>query len=130
MPMLPDPDTLLAVADRIARHAAVLRRHADVLGASVGHATWHGTAARSFALEALEVCATLRRSADRLDAAANALRRHAARVRAVLHDLAHAATAVLMTTEAATGAAVGATVDIARATGQAGERVLDSVGLG
>ncbi len=91
MALLPDPDTLLAVADRITRHATAIRRHAQVLAAAVGHTTWHGAAARAFAGEALEVCVSLRRSADRLDDAASALRRHAARVRAVLHELARAA---------------------------------------
>ncbi|WP_375482713.1 hypothetical protein [uncultured Jatrophihabitans sp.] len=87
MSLLPDPDALLAVAGRIAAHAAALRRHAHALGWSVAHTTWHGTAAHAFARDAVEVCAALRHSAGRLDAAAAALRGHAARVRTVLDDL-------------------------------------------
>ncbi|WP_375497466.1 hypothetical protein [uncultured Jatrophihabitans sp.] len=118
MSLLPNPDTLLAVAGRIARHAAALRRHAELLAASLGHTTWHGAAARSFAHEALEVCASLRRSAERLDSAAAALRQHAARVRGELTVLSRATTGALHT--------AGVGVHVA---GDVAHEVLDVVGI-
>ena len=140
MSLLPDPAALLAVADRITRHAASLRRHAQLLVGSLAQATWHGHAARAFAHEAMEVCLSLRRSADRLDTAAGALRRHAARVRTELDVLARTATgaahlagtAVDVAVDVAgdvAGGAVGGAVHVAGGAAHAAGRVLDAVGI-
>jgi uncharacterized protein YukE len=136
MSLLPDPTTLLAVADRITRHAASLRHHARLLVGSLAQSTWHGAAARAFAHEALEVCMSLRRSADRLDAAAGALRGHAARVRAELDVLARTATgaahlagsAVQVAGDVA-GEAAGGAVHAAGGAVHAAGRALDAVGI-
>ena len=125
MSLLPDPDALFAVADRIERHASAVRRHAEVLSRSTAGNGWHGTAARTFAAAALEVCLALRRSADGLDAAAGALRRHAAHVRAVVDGLARAAVGVVEV--GSVGARVGSSA-VQAVTGTAGH-VLDAVGV-
>lgn len=121
MSLLPDPDALVAVADRITAHATAVRRHAQLLAGSLGHTTWFGAAAQAFAHVALEVCGSLRRCAERLDAAAAHLRQHAARVRAALDELA----------DAAAGAArVGLhAVQSATELGHAAGHVLHAVGI-
>lgn len=84
---LPDPAEMRAIADRIAAHAAATRAHADRLGRRVQYTEWHGGAADTFRTASDFVLANLRRSAGRLDAAADALRRHAAQVQEVLDRL-------------------------------------------
>jgi uncharacterized protein YukE len=88
MSPLPDPGELLAIADRIAAHARSTRDRAGHLAAGAGAARWHGTAADAFHGQVRLVVSGLRRSADRLDDAADALRRHAYRV---MEKLAHLA---------------------------------------
>jgi hypothetical protein len=85
--LLPEPAHLFAVADRIGDHASASRHRAAHLGAAVSAAGWHGIAADAFHAQAHSALATLRSSAGRLDAAADMLRRHAARVRAVSDDI-------------------------------------------
>ena len=77
MPPLPDPQELRAVAARIAAKAAAARAEAAFLQAAVAGVRWHGTAATAFDLLSGDVIGGLRRSATRLDDAADALRRHA-----------------------------------------------------
>jgi uncharacterized protein YukE len=84
---LPDPTELDALADRIADHAAAARARAWRLGSSVAAADWQGLAATAFRGEAHVVVAGMRGAAGRLDDAADALHRHAARIRPVISDL-------------------------------------------
>lgn len=87
MSLLPDPHELLAIADRIARHADAARTRADQLAAAVDSADWRGAAADVFHDKAHGVVTGLRTSAGRLDDAAAALRVHAHRVAHVLAEL-------------------------------------------
>lgn len=91
MSPLPDPEALEAVAARIAAHARAARTRAHRLATAVGGTDWSGVASGAFDLMAEDVIGGLRRSADRLDDAADALRRHAAAVRQVLDCLRRAA---------------------------------------
>lgn len=88
MSLLPDPDEIYAIADRIAAHAVAARARANQLGTAIAAADWHGFAADAFHVTADGVLGGLRRAADRLDDAADALRRHASTVRRVLDALA------------------------------------------
>lgn len=80
MALLPDPQELRAIAARIGSAATAARAQAAHLQARVAGVAWHGAAATVFDLLAGDVVTGLRRSADRLDDAADALRRHAANV--------------------------------------------------
>lgn len=84
MPLLPDPDELLAVADRILAHAGAASARADALAGAVSAADWHGPASDAFHHCSSGVLAGLRSSAGRLADAAAALRNHAHRVAEVL----------------------------------------------
>ncbi|HET6877862.1 MAG TPA: WXG100 family type VII secretion target [Jatrophihabitans sp.] len=88
MSPLPDPDELEAIAARIRAHATAARDRAVRLDRLVAAARWRGVAAAAFDGLAAEVVAGLRRSAGRLDDAADALLRHAANVRHMLATLA------------------------------------------
>ena len=77
MSLLPEPQEVRAIAARIAATAGAARAEATFLQAAVGGVRWHGPAATAFELLSCDVIGALRRSADRLDAAADALRRHA-----------------------------------------------------
>lgn len=88
MSVLLDPAELAAIADRIAAHAAATRDRAFRLDHAVSATGWTGLAASAFDHEARMVTDRLRNAAARLDTAADALRRHAARVSALLADLA------------------------------------------
>jgi uncharacterized protein YukE len=90
MPLLPRPEELLAIADRIAGHAGAARTRADTLARAAAAAHWHGAAAAAFRDSADAVLSGLRWSAARLDDAATTLRAHAHRVAGVLADLRHA----------------------------------------
>jgi len=79
-----DPGELHAIADRIARHADAVRSNAAALAAAIAHDHWRGTAAEVFAAEAGSLLADMRAAARRLDDAADALRRHAARVQGLI----------------------------------------------
>lgn len=81
MSLLSDPAELDALADRVSAQAVAARARALGLAASVAAVTWHGVAARAFALEAHTVIAGLRSAAAHLDDTADALHRHARRVR-------------------------------------------------
>lgn len=87
MSLLPDPDEMYAIADRIAGHASAVRSLANQLGTAIAAADWHGIAADTFDLVAGDVLGSLRSAAARLDDAAAALRRHARNVRHVLDVL-------------------------------------------
>jgi hypothetical protein len=80
------------MASRIGAHADAARAEARRLDATVARLRWDGTAAAAFLLLAGDVIAGLRTSADRLDDAADALRRHAANVAAALESLVRGAT--------------------------------------
>jgi len=95
MSLLPDPVDLVAIADRIAAHAATTRDRATRLDQATAATGWTGPAAASFEVEARLATDTLRGAANRLDDAADALRRHAARVGAILNDLVHLGSAEL-----------------------------------
>jgi hypothetical protein len=88
MSALPNPADLTAIADRIAAHAAATRERALRLDHAVAATGWSGAAAAVFDAEAHVAGAALHGAAGRLDDAADALRRHAARVNALLDDLA------------------------------------------
>ena len=87
MPSLPDPDHLCCLASRITSHACLARQEAHRLAVSAGAVTWSGFAAATFDAQAAEIVWSLRRCADRLDDAADALRRHAAVVGHVVDTL-------------------------------------------
>jgi hypothetical protein len=87
MSFLPDTAELVEIADRISRHAASTRARALQLGSAMAAADWHGIAADAFSGEAHVAIAALRSAAGRLDDAADALRRHAGRVAAVVDEL-------------------------------------------
>jgi uncharacterized protein YukE len=98
MSILPDPAELLAIADRIGSHAGAVRARAHQLGRAEAASGWSGLAADAFRLEAADTVAALVGAAGRLDDAADALRRHAARVRQaleLLHALEHRAAALV-----------------------------------
>lgn len=95
MSVLPDPADLAAIADRIAGHAAAARDRASRLDRAVAAAGWTGSAASAFHLEAQVASDTLRSAASRLDDAADALRRHAARISGLLAGLIRLGTAEL-----------------------------------
>ena len=95
MSALPDPAELAAIADRIAAHAAATRDRAAELDRAVAATGWTGAAATAFGLEAKMATDTLRSAASRLDTAADALRRHAARTSGLLADLARLGSAEL-----------------------------------
>ena len=84
---LPDPAAMLATADRIAAHASAARTRAGQLAAAVSAVDWRGVAADAFHGQAHLVIGGLRASADRLDDAADALRRHAHHVAAKIAEL-------------------------------------------
>jgi uncharacterized protein YukE len=86
-----DPGELRAVADRIARHAAAARAQAGAIGAHLAQPGWAGVAARAFHTHARALMRDLRRAAQRVDDAADALRRHAANVEHALAGLARLA---------------------------------------
>jgi hypothetical protein len=88
MSLLPDPAELDAIADRINRHASAARARAEHLGRAVAGADWRGLAADAFHGEAHVAISGLRSAAGRLDDAADALRRHARKVGAIVDDLA------------------------------------------
>ena len=92
MSLLPDPAALYAIADRIAGHASAARERAARLDGAVSATGWRGMAASAFDGESRFVTATLRNAADRIDDAAQALRRHAAEVAALIADLEHLGT--------------------------------------
>jgi WXG100 family type VII secretion target len=101
VPSLPDPDHLVTLAARVSAHAALARQEAHRLTGAAGAVTWSGIAAQAFDAQAAEIVRSLRRCADRLDDAADALRRHAAAVAHVLdilrrlgHDALEVATAI------------------------------------
>jgi uncharacterized protein YukE len=117
-----DPADLDAIADRIAGHAHAARERASGLAAALAPASWRGVAAAAFEAEAQLTIAALRSAAGRLDEAADALRRHATRVRAVLADVADLGLDAVHTAE-----------DLARDPGHllddAGRLVRDGAGL-
>jgi hypothetical protein len=87
MSLFPDPIVLFAIADRIAEHASAARARAGDLGRAIDAADWHGAAAEVFGWTAQGVLLGLGRAGARLDDAADALRRHAAVVRALVDAL-------------------------------------------
>jgi uncharacterized protein YukE len=95
MSLLPDPHELRAVAARVTAAAAAVRAQAAHLQARATGVAWQGAAATAFELLAGDVIAGLRRSADRLDDAADALRWHAAAVERAITALLHASSEAL-----------------------------------
>jgi hypothetical protein len=95
MSALPDPADLVAIAARIAAHAAATRDRAVRLDRAIATTGWTGTAAAAFHLEAQPATDALRTASARLDAAADALRRHAGRISGLLADVARLGVAEL-----------------------------------
>lgn len=85
--LIGDPAELRAIADRISRHADAVRAGAGTLAAAVAGDRWHGFASDVFDAEAAALIHGMRACAARLDDAADALRRHADRVQAVLDEI-------------------------------------------
>lgn len=81
-----DVSELYRIADRIARHADAVRAAAGTLAAAIANDRWRGIASDAFSAEATSVLRDMRAAADRLDDAADALRRHAGRVDALLAE--------------------------------------------
>jgi ABC-type transporter Mla subunit MlaD len=79
---------MIELADRITAHAQATRRRAGEIGAAVGAVHWRGTAADAFYGQANVLISGLHSAAGRLEAAADALRRHAYRVLEKLEQLA------------------------------------------
>jgi uncharacterized protein YukE len=77
MPAAPDPEYLLAIAQRIDAHADAARADAARLSAAIVGAHWRGKAADAFHEHAHAVVVLLQACADRLADAAGALRVHA-----------------------------------------------------
>jgi len=78
-----DPAALDATARRINHHADDLRARACRLAAAADGVRWHSTAAGEFRRDVRGLAGGFRRAADKVDDAADALRRHAATVRQV-----------------------------------------------
>ena len=137
-----DPDELHAIAGRISRHADAVRRTADRLSAQLGTTRWHGAASRAFHGQAGCAVLSIRRSAGRLDDAADALRRIAsnltdflADVRRTLQDAGHAVTDVsqlagdLLTHRSVLGRDLGHVLeDLGDVAGGVGHAAADVVG--
>jgi uncharacterized protein YukE len=113
----------MATADRISRHADALRARATALIASASRTRWQSRAATSFRHEVDGIARDMRRAADRVDHAADALRRHARTVERELHALQVAASA-------AAHAATAGTLGVAHAAEHAGHSALHAMGLG
>lgn len=93
-----DPAALDAAAWHINRHADELRTRACRLAAAADGVRWHSTAAGAFRRDVRGLAGGLRRAADDVDDAADALRRHATTVRHVRAAIAaaeHAAAAAV-----------------------------------
>jgi uncharacterized protein YukE len=84
MSLFPDPVELRALATRIDAHAGAARTRAHRLRGALAATGWSGVAARAFGGQAHLALAGLGTAADRLETAADALRRHADHVDAVL----------------------------------------------
>jgi hypothetical protein len=84
--VLPDPVDLMAAADRIAGHATAARDRAGRVDAALAASPWRGFAADAFAEQAHLATGLLCSAAAGLDSAADALRRHAGRVSALVTD--------------------------------------------
>ena len=78
-----DPAALDAAARHINRHADDLRARACKLAAAADGVRWHSTAAGAFRRDVRGLASGFRRAADKVDEAADALRRHTATVRHV-----------------------------------------------
>lgn len=89
MSLFPDPGEMFAIADRIAAHARTVRARARILHRAVDSTGWQGPAATAFRVSADGVLLALASCADRLDDAADAMRRHACTVRKELDVLDH-----------------------------------------
>lgn len=85
MSPLPDTSYLYARADQISRHAETLRSRAADLVAAAGQTRWHSTAAAKCRAEIDGIARRMRHLADRIDDAADHLRRHA---RTIDHEIA------------------------------------------
>ena len=84
MSLLPDPAELYATADHIGRHADALRARAAQLASAAANARWESTAARAFRAKVDALGHDMNRAANRIDDAAESLRRHAGRIEAEL----------------------------------------------
>ena len=132
MSLLPDPAELYATADHIGRHADALRGRASHLSAAAADAAWESPAARAFRAKVDALGHDMNRAANRIDDAAETLRRHAGRIetelaleRAVVHraeQLAHDA-------ERLAHGAVHDAQNLARGALHAGGSLLSLVGL-
>ncbi|HVM27794.1 MAG TPA: WXG100 family type VII secretion target [Mycobacteriales bacterium] len=114
-----DPDALEAGARRLAAAASSVHRCAGRLAATGRDLHWRGEAAEAFRASLADDVARLRRTAESLEDAADAMHRHAAAVRERLAALAAARAAALeladRTAASARDAVAGAAGDVAGA---------------
>ena len=139
MSLLPDPAELYATADHIGRHAEALRARASHLASSAANARWESTGARAFRAKADALGHDMFRAANRIDDAAETLRRHAGRIetelaleRALVHDaerLAHGAERLALGAVGLGQRAVDDAQSLARGALHAGGSLLSLVGL-
>jgi uncharacterized protein YukE len=125
MSFLPDPAALFATADRIGRHADALRLRASRLAMAAANARWESPASRAFRAEVDALGRDMNRAADRIDDAADTLRRHAGLIEAELdleRALVHGAGRVAMGAVRGVETVAGGLLD-------AGQSVLSMVGL-
>jgi ABC-type transporter Mla subunit MlaD len=88
MPFLfADPAELRAIAERLTRHAEVIRAVRDRVGVAAEQAGWRGTAAGAFAAVLTPALGAITHSTARIDDASDALHRLAAAVEGFLDDL-------------------------------------------
>jgi uncharacterized protein YukE len=127
--LLPDPNALRAVADRIQLQAVATRGRAERLRARAQALDWRGVAAGAFDGEARLALRGLVSAADRLDAAADALRRHADLVGSLLGAISRLCAEGLDAEQAALRVAGGLVSDGVHAVGNAVGRALHLVGL-
>lgn len=116
--LLPDTSALHAAAHRIRDRAEGVRRHAATVVARAEATRWHSAAAARFRDRATELALALRHAADRLDAAADALDRHASTAHHRWEEL-----------QAAVTGGERAAVAVGESVARAGARVLHAVGL-
>ncbi|HEY5168337.1 MAG TPA: hypothetical protein VIK03_02935 [Thermoleophilia bacterium] len=132
MSLLPDPAELYAAADHIGRHADALRAHAAHLASAAANARWESPAARAFRAKVDTLGHDMFRAANRIDDAAETLRRHAGRIETELaleRALVHGAEGLAHDAERLAHGAVHDAQSVARGALQAGGSLLSLVGL-
>ena len=122
MSLLPDPDVLVATANRLDDYAEQLRARAATLAARTQNIRWVSAAAGAFQRQSLGISADLRCCADRVEDAAYELRAHARTVRREVEILHTAAGAVRAVTS-------GVTHEVTHGVSHAGHELAALAGL-